>query len=149
MNEIYLSKLKLKTFTEQDALDYCQINSINPDNITKLSLFDNELTDISGIKLFKNLKGLWINYNKIKDISVLKDLINLKELYISNNKIKGISVIKNLIKLESLGINNLELNSDQIKYIKYLENLKILYCYSAFKDMAVLKGLNKNIEIDE
>ena len=75
MNEIKLTSLELKTFTEQNASDYCQINNINPDNITVLDLFNNELTDISGIKLFKNLKELYINYNKIKDISVIKNLM--------------------------------------------------------------------------
>ena len=60
MNKIDLSYLQLKTCTEQNASDYCSINNINPDNIIKLSLFDNELTDISGVKIFKNLKELFM-----------------------------------------------------------------------------------------
>ena len=90
MKEIQLSYLDLKTFTEQDAEDYCQINNINSENITELYLNDNELTDISGIKLFKNVEYLNIDNNKIEDISVLKDLINLKELVIRNNEITDI-----------------------------------------------------------
>ena len=43
---IFLRNLKLKTFTEQDAEDYCQINNINSDNITELYLNNNKLTDI-------------------------------------------------------------------------------------------------------
>ena len=125
MKEILLTSLELKTFTEQNASDYCQINNINPDNITVLDLFNNELTDISGIKLFKNLKELYINYNKIKDISV----------------------IKNLTGLEYLNITNLKLESDQIKYIQYLNNLEELWCNKGFKDMSVINKLNKNIEI--
>ena len=58
MNEIILNELELKTFTEQDALDYCLLNNINPDKITILFLYNNKLTDISGIKLFKNIKTL-------------------------------------------------------------------------------------------
>ena len=127
MNKIHLPNLELKTFTEQDVLDYCSINNINSDNRTELDLFNNELTDISGIKLFKNLKELYINYNKIKDISV----------------------IKNLTGLEYLNITNLKLESDQIKYIKSLKNLKELGCKKGFKDMSVLDKLNKNIEIYE
>jgi len=53
-----LTYLKLKTFTEQDTLDYCLLNNINPDKIIDLWLSHNQLTDISGIKLFKNLKKL-------------------------------------------------------------------------------------------
>lgn len=125
MNEIILNELELKTFTEQDALDYCLLNNINPDKITILFLYNNKLTDISGIKLFKNIKTLWI----------------------SNNKITDISVIKNLTNLEVLGITNLLLESNQIKYIEFLNNLKYLGCREVFKDRSVLKKLNQNINI--
>ena len=166
---IYLNNLELKTFTEQDALDYCLLNNLNPENITELILYKNQLTNISGIRLFKNLEKLWLYNNKITDISVLKNLKNLKslsiannnltdisvikylnklkQLNISNNKIKDISVVKNLTELEILYINNLELESDQIQYINSLNNLKELIYYKGFKDMSVLNKLNKNINI--
>jgi len=169
MNYIILNELQLKTFTKQDAEDYCQLNSINPDNITVLNLSGNELTDISGIMLFKNLKHLYIAENKLEnifilkylnnleilglynnlitDILILKHLYNLKELVISNNQIKDISVIKNLNNLEYLSITNLELESDQIKYINSLKNLKELWCRNGFKDISVLDKLNGNIKI--
>ena len=69
MNEINLSNLELKIITLQDAVDYCQLNNIN---IKELYLSENELTDISGIKLFKNLKRLYIDNNKIIDIFNIK-----------------------------------------------------------------------------
>ena len=59
MNKLNLSRLELKTFTEQDALDYCLLNNINPENIEILDLSWNKLTDISGIKLFKNIQRLF------------------------------------------------------------------------------------------
>ena len=52
---IDLRNLELKVFTEQDAEDYCNLNSINLNKITDLNLSHNKLTDISGIKLFKNI----------------------------------------------------------------------------------------------
>ena len=125
MNTIILENLELKIFTEQDALDYCQLNGINPEDITQLLLYDNELTDISGVKIFKNLK----------------------ELYLNRNKIENISVLKNLNKLEYLCIINLELESDQIQYINSLNNLKYLYCENGFKNMSILDKLNKNIKV--
>ena len=169
LNELELNELELKIFTEQNALDYCQINNINPDDITELDLHSNILTDISGVKLFKNLKELNLSYNReLTDISVIQYLKNLKELNLHNNKIKNISVLKNLIKLKILDISSnpiknisviqyltelkildigyLELKSDQIQYINSLNNLEELWCDYGFKDMSVLDQL-KNTEI--
>jgi len=170
MNQIKLYDLKLKTFTEQDALDYCQLNNIDIKNIIELDLSHNELTDITGIKLFKNLETLWlyennltyiyvlkdlnklktlnISYNKLTDISVLKDLTKLENLWLHNNKIINISEVKNLINLKDLSIYNLELESDQIEYINSLKKLNTLFCKNGFKDMSVLNQLNKNIIIE-
>ena len=125
MNEIILSGLELKTFTEQDAFDYCLLNSLNSDNIIILYLSFNNLTDISGVKLFKNLEVLRLDHNK---------LINISD-------------IKYLNKLEYLCIINLELESDQIQYINSLNNLKYLYCENGFKNMSILDKLNKNIKV--
>ena len=169
MNKINLKDLELKTFTEQDALDYCQINNINPNRTAYLDLGNNKLTDISDLKIFKNLQYLYLYNNKIKDISmikylnnlkwlsldsneisdisVLKSLNNLENLYIGNTEIKDISVIKNLKKLELLDIDNLRLESDQIQYINSCKNLEILICINGFKDMSIIKKLNKNIDI--
>ena len=191
ITKIDLSNLNLKTFTEQDALDYCQINNLNSNNITELlNLQLNELIDISGVKLFKNIKRLWLNFNeindisiiknlkkiqdlnisnnKIKDISVLEDLTklkilnisynqiidirvlkylkNLKQLNIGNNKIKNISVIKYLTELRLLDIDYLKLESDQLQYINSLKNLEELWCEKGFKNMKIIKQLNKNIK---
>ena len=123
MKEIYLNNLKLKTFTEQNALDYCQLNNINPDNIEVLNFYVNQLTDISGIKLFKNLKYL----------------------YLWNNLIPDISSVQYLTELIYLNIINLELESDQIQYIKHLKKLQKLVYKNGFKDMSVLSLLNRNV----
>jgi len=37
MKQIDLRNLQLKTFTLQNALDYCSINNLNPNNITELN----------------------------------------------------------------------------------------------------------------
>ena len=147
MNTIHLENLNLKTFTEQNTEDYCLLNNINPDNITELFLYENELTDISGVKLFKNLEYLNLFNNKITDILILKNLNKLETLYLSDNKLTDISVIQYLNNLIILGIRNLRLESDQFKYIKSLKNLKRLWSRNGFKNMSVLKQLNKNIEL--
>ena len=130
-------------------MDYCQINNLNTDDITVLWLRNNELTDISGLKIFKNLEYLYLWNNRFTDISVLKYLTKLKELSIGYSEIKDISIIQYLTELEYLNIDYLELESNQIKYIKNLNNLKELLCKDGFKDMSVLNQLNKNIKTYE
>ena len=147
INRINLNDLELKIFTEQDALDYCSVNNVDPDKVILLNLFNNELTDILGIKLFKNLKELKINNNEITDISVLKDLTKLEYLDISCNQIKNISVLKDLNNLKTLQIRRLLLESDQIKYIKSLKKLNTLWCYNGFKEDIILNKLNNKIKI--
>ena len=149
MNELNLNNLELKTFTEQNVLDYCLLNNINPDDITELYLHKNELTDISGIKLFKNIEILYLCYNKLSDISVIKDLNNIKILHLNNNGIKDISVIQYLNKLKELNINNLKLESDQIQYLNKNFKKYVLFLRNGFKDKTAFKQLNKNIEIYE
>ena len=124
-NIINLNDLQLKTFTEQNALDYCLLNNINSENITELYLWNNKLTDISEIKVFKNLEKLNLAYNKLTNISV----------------------IQYLNKLKLLDIRGLELESDQIQYINDLKNLNFLMCYKGFKDRSVLNQLNKKIKV--
>ena len=72
MKYLFLGNLYLKTFTEQNALDYCLLNNINSDNITELYLHNNELTDITGVKLFKNVEYLDIANNELTDINIKK-----------------------------------------------------------------------------
>jgi len=136
---VSLNDLNLKTFTEQDTLDYCLINNIEYKNVILLSLDSNKLTDISRVKIFENLIQLNLEFNEITDISVLKNLNRLKALYLYNNKIKDISVIQNLTKLKFLHIENLELESDQIKYIDSSKNLNELWSEKGFKDMSIIK----------
>jgi len=138
--EINLSNMRLKSSHLRELFNKVE----NPDKIISLSLSNNELKDISEIKYFKNLEYLDLNDNYITDISILKDLTKLKELSLGYNNIKDISVIQYLKNLKVLDINNLELKSDQIKYIKSLKNLKNLYCSYGFKDIVILKQLNRN-----
>ena len=110
MNKINLRNLELKTFTEQDVLDYCLLNNLIPENIKILDLSFNKLKKISGIKLFKNLEILIVGYNKITNLSFLN----------------------NLNKLIYIDIDGLKLKSDQIKYIENCHSIKEVLCSKEF-----------------
>ena len=127
--KINLSDLKLKTFTEQDALDYCLLNNTNINTVEELYLENNELTDISGVKLFKNLIILFLSNNKIEDISAVKSLDNLAFLEIGNLKFKN--------------------ESDTVKIINSLKNLETLNIFNSFKtikDTQLRKLIKKSID---
>ena len=145
-NFLNLNNLKLKILTVTDIKDYCFINNIKHNKIFNLNLYNNNLTDISGIKLFKNLEYLYLFNNYLTDISAVENMRSLRQLAVQNNQIKDISVIKNLTNLEDLNISGLELESNQIEYINSCNNLKILKCNNGFKDMSVINKLN-NIKI--
>ena len=127
MNEISLIGLNIKIFTEQDALDYCQINNLNPNDLICLNISNNSLKDISGIRIFKNLQQLYINNNYLSDISAVQYLTELNEFF----------------------IENLLLNSNQIQYINKCKSLRFLFCRRGFSDdmNKIKKLLNKNIII--
>jgi len=138
-----LDNLNLKTFTEQDALDYCLLNNINFNNITVLNLNNNELTDISGIKLFKNLENLLLFNNKIKNLTFLKNLKNIKQLEIGYTEIKDLSLIPE--NLEYLGLNNLKLNKKSFELIINKKPL-ILACKQTFNlsEIKIFENLGIN-----
>ena len=135
-----LNNLNLKTFTEQDALDYCLLNDINPNKIIQLNLNFNKLTDISGIKIFKNLNNLMLFNNKIKNLTFLKDLKNIKQLEIANTQIKDLSLIPE--NLEYLGLNNLKLNKKSFEFI-INKKPSILACKQTF-NLSQIKILQNN-----
>lgn len=56
-------------------------------NVIGLTLFQNQITDISDLKGLQNLAKLYSPINQITDISPLKDLQNLTELYLWSNQI--------------------------------------------------------------
>jgi len=117
-----LKKLDLKTFTEQNALDYCHLNNLNIDKIKKLNMINNRLTDISGIKVFKNLEILWLSFNEINDITDLKYLNNITEIYLNNNNIINTEIIKYLNKLKIL-----DLRYNKINKTEYFDKIETVF----------------------
>lgn len=79
------------------------------------------ITDLSGIENFTNLKHLYMNGQNISDITVLGKLTNLDTLELNENKIINIDALSNLKYLTCLGLSN-----NQISDINALENLSWL-----------------------
>ena len=124
MKDIFLNNLQLKRFTERDIKDYCILNNLDINTVKYINLGDNELIDISEIKLFKNTEYLYLYNNKIKDISVIQYL-------------------KILIYLD---ISGLELESDQIEYINDSKIINLL-CSKGFKNKTDIYKIKRTINL--
>lgn len=116
-----------------------------PDNLGELTWLEelylsrNEIEEISGLELLKNLKVLYLHRNQISEIQGLEKLIGLDELYLHSNQI---SKIKGLERLTALTI--LDLSFNQISTIEGLDNLinlKKLYLNS--NQISEIGGLEK------
>lgn len=95
------------------------------DKVTSLNLSGKNITDLSGLSNFKNLKKLNVGKNSIGDISKISALTNLEELVINDNNIKGLKGIGKLTKLTVLNLNGNPVSD--MSEISQLTNLKRLY----------------------
>lgn len=84
-----------------------------------------QISDLSGIEYFINLKQLDISWNRIKDIKKLERLTRLECLQAFGNQITSIASLKNLINLTDLNVGGNKLT--KIDPLSGLVNLKALY----------------------
>ena len=77
------------------------------EEIKNLTLWGNELEDISILANLSNLEIASLSINKIKNLETLKNLTNLKELYLRKNLIDDFKQIENLKNLQNLKILSL------------------------------------------
>ncbi|MCA1031425.1 leucine-rich repeat domain-containing protein [Bacillus timonensis] len=97
-------------------------------NLTDLSVWDNQIKDITPIKSLTNLIYLDLESNMIQDISALSDLINLETLWISNNPISDISSVANLSLLSVLYADTTSISD--ISVLKKLMNLEYVSLFN-------------------
>ena len=96
------------------------------DKVTKISLRNMALSDISFITQFPNLTSLDLSFNNLKDLTVLGEIKNLRKLNISYNTFSSLKGLENCINLEELYMvfNNIE-NIDELKFLSSLRVLDI------------------------
>ena len=74
-------------------------------NLSRLSLNDNQISDLSPIAGLVGLDGLWIINNPVSDISPIRDLTNLTELVVDKTYVSDLSPIAGLLNLKALGVS--------------------------------------------
>ncbi|MBR2678047.1 MAG: leucine-rich repeat domain-containing protein [Bacilli bacterium] len=135
---------QLKYLTEL-KLDGCNISTIDElpayNDLIGLSLKNNKLTDLTGIKTkFSKFTALDLSNNNIEDIKQLND-IDVSSLILANNKISSLEGFKpnNVMELNLSGnknIKNLEVLNDSEIYYLELKDINL-------KDLSEVKKLTK------
>lgn len=97
-----------------------------------LKLADNDISDISALSGFVNLKELELGSNNITDINPLKDSYGITSLKLNDNQISDISALSQYGSL-----NKLELQNNNISDIEPLR----LFLTAAVHDMTILLTL--------
>ena len=128
---------------EYTANDTNKTLTMTQENINKveiLELINEEITDITGLETFKNLKTLDLDQNQITDINAISGLTNLQTLYLNDNQISDISALSGLTNLQTLGL--LDNQISDIDAISGLTNLQWLnLCGNQISDIDAISGL--------
>ena len=113
-------------------------------SLRKLTIINNQISDISGLSELTNLKELCLNGNQISDISALSGLTNLETLHLEDNQISDISALSGLTNLKELWLNGNQISD--ISALSEVTNLETLVLrYNQISDISALSGLT-NLE---
>jgi len=83
-----------------------ELTKADLEKVRKLSLFNNQLTDVTPLKGLTKLTRLSLSNNQLTDVTGLEKLTQLTWLSLSkNNKLTDVKSLDNLTKLETLYLN--------------------------------------------
>ncbi len=128
-----------------DNNNISDISIINWDPLTsleKLSMWGNEIDNITPLNGLVSLKELNLNDNKISDISPLENLSNLDFLNLSRNEVSDISPLSDLTSLTDLNLSSNQIGTDDLSNLNNLSNLNTLsLSYNYIRDISILTSL--------
>ena len=144
----FLTGLEFATNLTDLTLYYNQITDLSAlaglTNLTELRLAYNQITDLSALAGLTNLTELELRHNRITDISPLAGLTNLTGLRLTGNQITDISPLDGLTNLTGLGLSNNNITG--ISPLAGLTNLTGLGLrHNRITDISPLAGLT-NLE---
>ena len=85
------------------------------EKVTKLNLYDNQLTDVKGLEKLTKLTYLSLGRNQLTNVKGLEKLTQLKQLQLQVNKLTDVKGLENLTQLTTLVLNsNPDLTKAQI-----------------------------------
>ena len=139
-----LTGLQFATNLTELTVWHNQISDLSPIagliNLRVLNAHDNALSDISPVRSLTNLYALVFDRSQVSDISPVRGLTNLVHLEFDQSPVSDISPIRGLINLRQLEIQE-TLVSD-LSPIAGLTNLETVYCWDAnISDLSPIAGL--------
>jgi len=130
--------------TDEDFALLIEEEKILPETVTELNLSQNQITDISLLARFTNLKKLTLDFNEISDLKALAELTKLEELYLYQNKLVDISPLSGLVNLTKL-----TLSFNEIVDISPLAELtKLFELTLSWNKIVDVKPLSKLVNLD-
>ena len=81
------------------------------EKVTRLDLFDIQLTDLEGLEKLTRLTELGLGSNQLTDLKGLEKLTKLETLYLEDNQLTSVKGLEKLMKLTRLDLVNNQLTS--------------------------------------
>jgi len=136
----FAANLQQLTLFNNDISDVSLLGGLS--NLEFLHLGANDLIDIAPLASLNHLETLILHYNTIGDISPLAALTNLQSLDIYENNISDISPLTGLINLQSLGLGSNNLSDlSTLAGLTNLTNLNLYNLNISESDLLVLFSL--------
>ncbi|AFQ45904.1 cell wall-binding repeat-containing protein [Desulfosporosinus meridiei] len=143
-----LHKSSSESIYKSDVLDITSLNFRNDDitdltgleyfvNLKTLDVGNNQLTKIAALGKLKNLRTLKLNDNGLKDVSALKTLTSLTYLDISDNYITNFTPLKGLTQLTTLYLDDNEPFDDVDGYTPDYSPIRAYYDNLDKKDFSL------------
>ncbi len=108
--------------------------------ISEIAIENEQIRKLDDLKLFTNLKGLYINSCELSDISAISGLIDLTSLGLKKNRISDISPISSLTNLKYLNLENNQIKD--ISTLSSLTNLETIFLAgNQISDISPVSGL--------
>jgi len=95
-------------------------------SLLSLSLWENEITDITPLAKIPGLWHLELGNNQISDITPLAGMLNLRRLGLAQNNVRDLSPLAELIRIEYLGLDHNGLTDADVAPLCNLNRLKWL-----------------------
>ncbi len=108
-----------------------------------IKLHKNQLTDVSNLSDYQNIKNLNLAYNNIQDLNFLKNLTELRTLEVQHNNISSLSWLEKFHQIISINLSNNNISYKyQLNNLRNLSSLKSLSLWANPLDQDIIDKIH-------